>query len=138
MAVAVTAAHKTNEDSIAGSRPDSGKGEMKTAGLQQNSEEKPAEEEKASVNAAEALQITANEYSVGIFGGVSNLALTINNTSPKNIDKAIVEVNYLKPNGKVVQTQTVEVSGLGAGASRTVAVPNSSRGVKIRYHVVNL
>ena len=129
----------TTGDSSEGEKPVTEKGESKTVALPQNNTGgKPDDEEKAGKNAAESLQVSANEYSVGLFGGVSNLELTINNLSSQPIDKASVEVDYLKPNGKVVQTQTVDVGGIAAGATRKIAVPNSSRGVKVRYRVLGL
>jgi hypothetical protein len=102
---------------------------------------KEAENEKAAgdeKSAIAALQVSTNEYSVGMFGGISNLELTINNPSSKTVEKALVEVDFLKPNGKVVHTQTVEVAGIAAGGAKKVPVPNSSRGVSVRYRVVNL
>lgn len=137
---AVNTPQKTaSADSSQLTKPVTEKNENNTAGLQpDNSSGKAAEEEKTGKSVAEALQVSANEYSVGLFGGVSNLELTVNNLSSQAIDKALVEVDYLKPNGKVVQTQTVEVAGIAAGSSRKIAVPNSSRGVKVRYRVLNL
>jgi len=101
-------------------------------------EKKPADTKPADKPAEKAgLQIAANDYSVGLFGGISNLELTVSNPSSKSVDKATIAVDFLKPNGKVVGTETVEVSGLAAGASKKISVPNSSRGVKVRYRVAN-
>lgn len=83
------------------------------------------------------LQVSVGDYKVGLFGGISNLTLTVKNSTGNDIEKAIVAIEYLKPNGKVVHTQTVDVSGLAVGTSKTIEVPNSSRGVSIRYHVQN-
>jgi hypothetical protein len=104
-----------------------------------NNEDKPAEEVKQEKNVSKApLKVSANDYSVGLFGGISNLELTVSNPSSVNVDKALVEVDYLKPNGKVANSQTIEVTDLTAGATKKISVPNSSRGVRIRYHVVDL
>lgn len=86
---------------------------------------------------AAKLVISANDYKKGFLGGVSDLELTVKNSSSQSIDKATIVVDYLKPNGKLVQTQTVEVSGLDAGETKKVGVPNTSRGVNVRYRVVN-
>ncbi|WP_162944860.1 FxLYD domain-containing protein [Flavisolibacter nicotianae] len=93
-------------------------------------EEKPA--------AKAALQLSANDYTVGLFGGISNLELTVTNPSSTAIDKAVVEVEYLKSNGKTVGSKTVEVSSIAPGASRKIQVPDNGRGVKVHYRVVNM
>lgn len=85
-----------------------------------------------------ALQLTANVYKVGFLGGISNLELSVSNPGSQAIEKALVEVEYLKPNGKVVGTQTVSVNGLAANSSKKVAVPDNGRGVSVRYRVVEV
>lgn len=103
------------------------------------SEEKAREEVKET-KAEEApkrtasLSITANDYKVGVFGGISNLELTVSNPSSVAVEKATVEVEFLKPNGSVIKSQTFSVENISAGGSKTLAVPSSSRGVKVRYH----
>ena len=89
-------------------------------------EEKKVEENetKPVAKPAPALSVSANDYKVGMFGGISDLEITVNNPSSLNIEKAVVEVEFLKPNGSVVK-------------SEKVAVPASSRGVKVRYRVVS-
>ena len=97
-------------------------------------EEKPVEKlvKKASVNLA------ATDYKIGVFGGVSEFELAVSNPSEVSINKAVVEVEYLKPNGNVVKSQTLSVENIGAGSAKTIQVPASSRGVKVRYRVVSL
>lgn len=95
-------------------------------------------EEQAEKKASAAgLQISANEYKTGFLGGVTDLELTVKNPTAKSIDEVTIAVDYLKPNGKVVHTQTVEVASLNPGEVKKVEVPNSSRGVSVRYRVVN-
>ena len=98
--------------------------------------EKNEEQTDKRPSAAE-LQVSANEYKTGFLGGVTDLVLTVKNPTAKSIDKATIAVDYLKPNGKVVHTQTVEVASFTAGETKRVEVPNSSRGVSVRYRLVN-
>lgn len=95
----------------------------------------PDETEKPA--AKPTLQVAANEYKVGLFGGVSNLALTVSNPSSVAAQNITLEVEYLKPNGKVVGTKTVEAGSIAPGASKTVTVPDNGRGVSIRYRVLD-
>jgi hypothetical protein len=109
--------------------------EEKPASAEMSGENKEPDEKKKS---KPALQLSANEYKVGFLGGVSNLELSVTNLSSQAIRKAEVVVEYLKPNGKVVSTQTVEVPGLQPGTSKKIPVPDNGRGVSVRYKVVNI
>lgn len=84
------------------------------------------------------LQLVANDYKVGLFGGISNLELSITNPSNKQIEKALVEVEFLKPNGSALKTQTLQVENISPGGEKKLAVPSSNRGVKVRYRIVSV
>ena len=86
---------------------------------------------------APKLELAVNEYKVGFLGGISNLELSVSNPSAEGISHAVVEVEYLKPNGKLVGTQQVEVSNLAPHATKKISVPDNGRGVTVRYRVVN-
>jgi hypothetical protein len=82
------------------------------------------------------LKLAANNYKVGLFGGINGLQLTMFNPSSQIIDKAIVTIEYLKPNGNVVQSETILFNSLKPGTAQTIEAPDSNRGVKVRYKVV--
>ena len=106
-----------------------------------NTEEELVENPKEEIqptNPPPSLQVSANDYSVGLFGGISNLELSITNPSSQSIEKVTVEVEFLKPNGKVVKSQTVSAENISPGSSKRIVVPSSNRGVKIRYTVVSM
>ena len=96
-------------------------------------EEKP---EKAA--AKPDLQLGVNKYNVGLFGGISNLELSVTNASSQPVDKAVVEVEYIKSNGKVVGSKTVEVTSIAPGSTRKIQVPDNGRGTSVRYRVLNM
>jgi hypothetical protein len=101
-------------------------------------EEKPIVDETAAKATAKAgLQVSANDYKKGLFGGISDLVLMVSNPSSQALDNISVEVDFLKPNGKVVGTKIVDVGSLSAGDSKTVPVPDNGRGVSVRYRVVD-
>ncbi len=85
-----------------------------------------------------SLQLSANDYKVGFFGGISNLEITVANPSGQTVSKAVVEIEYLKPNGNVVKTQSVTAENIASGGSKIIHVPSSGRGVKVRYRVVSI
>ncbi len=87
---------------------------------------------------ASDIQLSANEYKVGFLGGISELQLSVTNPSAQPVKKVVVQIEYLKPNGKVVTRQTLEVAGLTPGATKTIPVPDNSRGVAVRYKVLHI
>lgn len=100
----------------------------------------PAEEKPEPPKPKEkpSLRLSANDYKKGLFGGISDLQITVANPSDESVAKAVVEVEFLKPNGEVVRTQTVTAENIAAGGSKTIPVPSSGRGVKVRYRVVSI
>ena len=102
--------------------------------VKQEEEKKEAPVEKK----APSLSLSANDYKVGVFGGVSELEISVSNPSSVTVDKATIEVEFLKPNGNVVKSETLSVENISAGGSKKISVPSSGRGVKVRYRVVSV
>lgn len=84
------------------------------------------------------LKIKTNNYKVGLFGGINGLQLTVFNTSPQVVDKVIVALDYLRPNGDVVQSENVSFSSIKPRGAQTIAIPGSDRGVKLRYKILKV
>jgi hypothetical protein len=95
-------------------------------------------EVKTTVDRTPVIQISANDYKVGLFGGISDLELSLTNPSSLTVQKAIVEVEYLKPNGSVIKSQNFDVENISPGSSKKLVVPSNKRGVKVRYRVVSV
>lgn len=84
------------------------------------------------------IEVTNNDYRVGLFGGINDLALTVQNNSDQLVDKIIIQVDYLKPNGEVITSETVSTKDIKPNGSKTIRVPSSSRGVKIKHKIVEV
>ena len=97
----------------------------------------PAKKTK-KVNLKKQLQVTTNNYKVGLFGGINGLQLTVFNTSNQVVDKVIVGLDYLKQNGVVVQSENVSFSSIKPKGAKTIAIPGSNRGVKVRYKILKV
>jgi hypothetical protein len=95
-----------------------------------------AQELKKQPSSKNSVELSANDYKVGLFGGVSGLQILVTNSTSQNLENLLVEVEFLKSNGKVVKTEILSVSNIASGTSKSVAVPSSNRGVKVRYRVV--
>jgi hypothetical protein len=89
-------------------------------------------------NVKKQLKLSANNYKVGLFGGINGLQLTVFNTSTQIVDKAIVALDYLRPNGDVVQSENILFTAIKPKGSQTIAVPGSDRGVKVKYKILKV
>lgn len=84
------------------------------------------------------LKLATNNYKVGLFGGINGLQLTVFNTSSRAVDKVIVALDYLKPNGSVVESEDIPFTSIKPKATQTVSIRGSNRGVKVRYRIVKV
>ena len=89
-------------------------------------------------NIKKQLKIKTSNYKVGLFGGINGLQLTVFNTSPQVVDKLIVALDYLKPNGSVVQSENILFSSIKPKGAQTIAIPGSNRGVKLQYRILKV
>lgn len=84
------------------------------------------------------VSVEANEYHVRLLGGINDLQLTIQNYSEHLLNKVSIKVDYLKPNGEVVNTEVVTVKNIKPQETKNIDVPPSKRGVKIKYTILNV
>ncbi|HVM89851.1 MAG TPA: hypothetical protein VMT76_16815 [Puia sp.] len=86
-------------------------------------------------NINELVSVSANNYDVGTFGGISELQLTLNNRSIYPLDLVMVEVQYVQANKKVYKTENLYYHNVRPGESIMQEAPRSPRGVKVNYKV---
>jgi len=89
----------------------------------------------ASTNLANQVSVDANGYTVGTFGGISGLQLTVNNHSIYPLDLVVVEVQYIQANKKIYKTEHLDFHDIGAGAVQMLEAPKTSRGIKVLYRI---
>ncbi len=82
--------------------------------------------------------IRGNEYTVGYFGGISGLKLTVSNRSGHFINQVEVEVNYLERNGDIIETNTYQVRAMKPHSVQTLSVPPTKKGAKVTYKIMNI
>jgi hypothetical protein len=90
------------------------------------------------VNLKKQLQVSTNHYKVGLFGGINGLQLTVFNTSPQVVDKVVVALDYLRPDGAVVQSENIAFTSIKPKGAQTIAIPGSNRGVKVKYKIIRI
>ncbi|HKC35842.1 MAG TPA: hypothetical protein VKB95_07255, partial [Chitinophagaceae bacterium] len=90
------------------------------------------------VNINRLVNVKANNYKQRAFGGVLNLELTVNNDSKFELDKVIVELQYLKPSEQPIKTEKIVFSSIEPNGSKTLKIPDYLRGVKVAYKVMGI
>ena len=86
-------------------------------------------------NIEDYVSLSASKFNVGTFVGISDLQLTVSNTSPFTLDLVVVEVQYIQSNKKIFKTENLYYRSVGAGAAIMEEAPKSSRGVKVKYRI---
>jgi len=79
-----------------------------------------------------------SQYKVGLFSSINGLQLTVFNGSPNFIDKVLVTVDFLKPDGQVVQSENVLFSSIKSKDAETISIPGTNYGLKVRYRILKV
>lgn len=74
-------------------------------------------------------------FTKGTLGGMYDIKIPVKNNSGNKIDLVIVEVQYIKANGEVLQTKKLSLDHLLPGEQYTLKAPDSNRGVKLNCTV---
>ncbi|HET9431070.1 MAG TPA: hypothetical protein VFO70_07830, partial [Chitinophagaceae bacterium] len=82
--------------------------------------------------------VKSNDYKIVAFGGIRDLRLTVRNDSKYELDNVMVELQYLKPSLQPLKTENIQFNSIPAGESQTVRVPDTNRGIKVKYRIVKL
>jgi hypothetical protein len=108
--------------------------------LTNNSNNNISSDPKNSVSSdiANQVSVTSNEYKKVAFGGIRNLELTVTNDSKYVLDNVTVELQYLKPNELPLRTENVQFKSVAPKASSTVRIPDTNRGIKVVYRIINI
>jgi hypothetical protein len=86
-------------------------------------------------NISNLVSIGASGFTVGTFGGISGLQLTVSNRSVYALDLVVVEVQYIQANKKVFKTENLYFRGIAPGSALMQEAPKSARGIKVQYKI---
>jgi hypothetical protein len=84
------------------------------------------------------VSVQVNDYEVKLLGGIRNLDVTVQNFSEHLLDEVTVKIDYLKPKGEIISSEVVTINNIKSGEAKTIEVPPSSRGVKVKYSIVDV
>jgi hypothetical protein len=91
--------------------------------------------ESIKANIMDYVSVGAGKYTVGTFGGISDLQLTVSNRSAYPLDLVLVEVRYILSNKKTFKTENIYFHDIAAGSALMVEAPKSPRGIKVQYRI---
>ena len=84
------------------------------------------------------IKLQATHYKTGVSDAISDVQLVIFNHSAYFVNQVVVEVNYIKSDGKIIETDTYQVRSLRPNSSQLLFVPHSKPGAKMKYKVKNI
>lgn len=118
--------------------PDPVTGERNKIVRQDNDNNAPSVEKQFKTSLMKQVRVTSNDYKRGTFGGIHDLQITVTNNSNYLLDNVIVELEILKPNDRPLKSDKIRFSPVPPNGSLTLAIPATSRGVKVAYKVVQV
>jgi hypothetical protein len=89
------------------------------------------------VDISNLIDLSLNEYKVGLFGGIQNIEVTLRNRSEMKVKEVIVELRFVLSNRKFL-TETVRFENIDPGASLSVSAPDSERGIRLETRIIKL
>ena len=99
---------------------------------------KPLKKEAHKVDLNRLVHLEANDYQVGLLGGIKNLRMLVVNKSALVLNKVSFQLQYLKPNGDVIKTENLLLKSVAPKSSKSLAIPSNKRGVKVAYHITGI
>lgn len=105
---------------------------------QQEAEEAIRQEQlrQEALAAVEGLTVKTNDYRVGLFGGIKNVQIQLTNPSQVTFSSVAVKVNYYKESGGLYKSEKVYFSNVGPNSSLIQPAPNSDRGTRLTYKII--
>ena len=77
-------------------------------------------------------------YNFNVLGGVSNLKITVRNSSDYLIDNVKVKVIYVKADGDIWGSKIIDFNLLNPNTKTTLKVDDTDRGVKVQIEIVSI
>lgn len=116
------------------------------AGVQKNDELKreervnAEEDNKAEIKNNITSYVTADRsaYNYSELGGISNLSITVSNNTDYLMDNVKVKIDYIKPDGDIWDSKIVDFNMIDPQTQTTIKVPDTERGVKVEYQIIEI
>lgn len=98
------------------------------------------EDAKAMIKKNITSYVTAerNEYTFNELGGISNLKISVTNSTDYVLDNVRVKVIYIKANGEVWDSKMFDFNMLDPQTKSTIKVGDTERGTSVQYEIVSI
>jgi hypothetical protein len=100
--------------------------------------EETLKKEYVRMNIENYVRASANDYAQDLLGGISNLNITLRNTSDFLVDDVTVEVYYYKTGNELYKTEVLEFHNLTPQGSISLKAPDSDRGIKVKHKITHM
>jgi len=77
----------------------------------------------------------SNDYDHKTLGGISNLEISVNNSTDYTLDKVRVKVMYIKANGGIYETKYEDFQTIKPNTKITHNIPDTKRGTSVKYEI---
>lgn len=84
------------------------------------------------------VQAGINDYDRKNLGGISNLEISVNNSSDYTLDKVRVKIMYIKANGDVYETKYEDFHYIRPNSKATHRIPDTKRGTSVKYEIASI
>jgi hypothetical protein len=84
------------------------------------------------------VKVSGNDYEHSRLGGISNLKISVINSSDFLLDKVRVKLTYIKANGSVWDTRYEDFYLVKSNTSITHDIPDTKRGTSVEYSIVSI
>jgi hypothetical protein len=98
------------------------------------------EDTKAMIKKNITSYVTAerNEYTFNELGGISNLKISVTNSTDYVLDNVQVKVIYIKANGEVWDSKIVDFNMIDRQTKSTIKVGDTERGTSVQFEIVSI
>ena len=90
------------------------------------------------INITSYVTAERSDYTYSQLGGIYNLKIFVTNSTDYLIDNVKVRVIYLKANGDVWDSRTIDFNLLDPHTKNTIKVPDTERGTSVKYEIVSI
>lgn len=89
-------------------------------------------------NISSWVKLSRSDYRYSEFGGISDLSITVTNTTEFLLDEVTVKVSYIKANGELWKDEYLTFSMVEPNSSKKQRAPESERGTNVEYELVSV
>jgi hypothetical protein len=124
--------------------------EEKATAIKKEPKEKSKESRKETTNNEESIKrkirnnirayikAESNTYQSSNLGGISNLKITVSNSTGYTIDMVRVKITYIKANGGIWETRLEDFYAIKPNADVTHKISDTKRGTSIEYEIASI